>query len=207
MMAEQQKPQPPPSWHRVDTHELFDARTSGQTLGDYLPSTPGLYMWKWSLHPPQHCIHDPKAMLEWCDKIASSSFGEVSAISLTHYLQIGSIRVAGSGLNSTKTDDLRLFLDSTKRRRWFAGFMASLEPHSPAIYVGETDCLSRRIKEHMDGLTGFGSKIEESADISWTSLALYVLDFGEKPIGERLRMAFEYVATLATISGMTDRPG
>lgn len=206
-MGEKEKANLPPTWQRIDTIELFDARTSGRTLGEFLPDTPGLYMWKWSLRAPPHCLHDSKAMLDWCDKIASSSFGEVSAISLSHYLQIGSITVGGTGLNSTKSGDLRLFLDSAKRRRWFAGFMASIEQHSPAIYVGETDCLSRRIREHMDGLSGFGSKIEEAPDVNWKSLALYILDFGDRPIGERLRKAFEYVATLTTISGMTDRPG
>jgi len=196
-----------PEWRRIAVSELQAALDSKQEFQMHVPSTAGVYMWKQSFSPAGNCYNDPGAMLDFCDRLISTVYGEVSGATVTHFLRIGSIQVAGSGLTVTKRSELARFLNSPAKLKWFGAFLESMETSSPALYVGESKRLDARIYQHMTGKTDFSARLESHETLGWGDLALHLMDFGSEAVGQGLLTSLEFVATVASISGMTSRPG
>ena len=107
---------------------------------------------------------------------------------------------------SQQRDSLSHWLRQRTARQWLSNYLSQLAPHAPALYVGETANLHRRIKEHLSGQTNFGTTIE--GRLQWEDLDLHYYQLGEARREESsTRKAIEFLTNAFAIGGFTQRPG
>lgn len=181
---------------------------SSTAISTLVPPRSAIYLWKMRLKPPSYLLQDPGLFLQWLERAASTTFGELRDRPLCHYLHLGSIQLRGAGLPPDKRQTFSQFLaKSSKNRHWMTQFLSELGQHNPALYVGETGNLRTRTMQHLHYQTDFGAFVEGS-EFDWTDLELHFFDLGEPSSEEKaIRTALEYLSATLTIAGRTSRPG
>ena len=58
-------------------------------------------------------------------------------------------------------------------------YLEEVALHLPALYVGESGNLLRRVREHLHGESQFGSTVAEDPDLSWIDLDLFYWELSE----------------------------
>lgn len=198
-------------WIRVTSDELLDANDSTVAMQQLLPNNPAIYLWKRNFSPPTGSLSDQVALFKWILRLTETSIADVHHISLSHFGQIEMLKISGTGLPGPKSATLQKFLNSPQNRKWILSQLRALATHTPALYTGESNTLRTRISQHLNGETNFGQKIEQSEHLDWGDLDLFYTDLGkgfpDTEAGSETRRALEYLFTMLTVSGMTDRPG
>jgi hypothetical protein len=186
--------------------DLVRALQAGN-LGDLLPKQSAIYLWKLRVKP-EVARQNGQGLLEHMDRIASLPQGRLSDIPLGRGLLIQDFLLGGTGLTDKKREELAKLVRTPKGATFVWRYLMFLQTQIPAIYVGETGDLPRRIKEHLDGATDFGGTVIADPDLEWEDLMLEFVRMGEPADdGAPPRRALEYLATLLTISSYTQRPG
>lgn len=88
-------------------------------------------------------------------------------------------------------------------------YLSELSAHLPALYVGETDNLQQRVKQHIAGDSQFGAQIAAMEELDWRMMSLFYVKVDNQNLdfAAAARKSLEYVTTSLTIAGFTSRPG
>jgi hypothetical protein len=195
-------------WKRAFGTDLVEVLQSGDSLEPVLTTNQALYMWKRNLEPGADVVRDPERLIQWCVALAGSTTGRVQGKQISHFLRVGSLEIRGGGLPAPKVDELRAFVRKPANRVWLAKLLAELSDHVPALYVGETESLASRSKQHMKGESDFGSQVLAGTEgYGWGELSLYYCDLGGGPGSKAQRTTLEYLMATLTVAGQTTRPG
>ena len=174
---------------------------------DLLPEQAAIYLWKIRVMPDV-ARRDGQGLLNHIDRIAQLPQGRLRDVPIGRGLLIEEFLIGGTGLNDRKRADLVQLVRTPNGAAFVWKYLRFLQGQVPAIYVGETGDLPRRIREHMEGATDFGRTVNSDPILTWDDLILEVVRMGD--VGEEgvpSRRALEYLTTLMTISSYTQRPG
>ena len=192
-------------WRTVRGSEIVESLAEGG-LQDLLGECSAIYMWKRSLRTTAEADNSPDEMMKWINSLVESPQGVVRGKRLGPFLHVTGLELRPNSLTGPQQETLQRWLRQPKARRWLRNYLAQLASHTPALYVGETTRLHRRIKEHLSGETNFGASIE--GRIQWDDLDLHYYDMGESQQEDnKRRRAIEYLTNAFTIGGYTQRPG
>jgi len=193
------------SWGRAEGEDLVNAY-GGSSNDSMLENAPAIYLWKRNLRPEFSEKNNSQKMLDWCRRLVETPVASFKPSRISHSARSLGFELVGS--LDTKADQMYELLKSHEGRDWVFNYLKALEDHAPALYVGQTDNLERRIKEHLRGSKGFGREISDNPAWDWSSLHLryYLIDGPAAEIKHQLE-AIEYVTQVITIAGLTTRAG
>lgn len=202
-------PEPGSGGLEVQTFSGSDLVHAFRGIGqvDLLPEQSAIYLWKIRVMP-NVARRDGQGILKHIDRISQLPQGRLRNVPIGRGLTIEEFLIGGTGLNERKRSDLSQLVRTANGATVVWKFLMFLQGQMPAIYVGETGDLPRRIKEHLEGSTDFGRTVNEDPVLTWEDLVLDVVRMGD--VGEDgvpSRRALEYLTTLMTISSYTQRPG
>jgi hypothetical protein len=199
-------------WTSIDGAELQWAFNRNEPLVDLVGSSAAIYLWRLNLKPPADVIQNAHQMSSWIADRLTIPLAEVAGVSLTHFLHLCGIAVGGGSLSEAKERTLKQWLRGAGSRQWMRGFFASLSEVAPPLYVGETDDLARRVRDHLRGDTHFAEALENKLKLSWTNLTLSycavppTLSSNDGDAKE-LRTLLETLVARLGLAGWTVRPG
>lgn len=194
-----------PNWQVVRGRDLTEAY-GVFPITSVLSNSAAIYMWKRNLAPPWLAQHSRQEMYDWCKKLVETPSGVIEGAQISHSLKSLGFELVGK--LDAKKDSLNEFLSTPEHRKWAFKFLQDLEPHTPPIYVGQTQNLEKRVRSHMSGVDGFGKKISEHSNLSWDDLHLrYCIVTGKVEVTKKYIEAMEYITQVLTISGYTTRAG
>ncbi|MBA4021711.1 MAG: hypothetical protein C0482_05060 [Gordonia sp.] len=181
-----------------------------QAFESILPKNPGIYIWKLSLTPTESQQHDCIEYAKWLDELCALPHGKIVDRQLSHFLRIESIELRGRSMPQDKINFFAAFMKNSTNRKWMTRYLADLDRHVPALYVGETESLSSRAKDHISGHTVFSEQVKSELGLDWANLTLHYLSLGvnaDQPQQSLTRKSLEYLTACITIGGYTKRPG
>ena len=194
-------------WLRVRGEDLVEGYESG-SLADLLPERSAIYLWKRNLRCTSNEMATAESMTAWLARQVQTANGRVDGSRVSHFAYVKEFELRPGEL---KEERQKLFMDYFKRRnsrRYMARYMKEVATHLPALYVGESGNLLRRVAQHIHGDSQFGTTITEHSDLSWIDLDLFYWELDEADDNDNeLRKAIELVTTAVTIGGFTRRPG
>lgn len=202
----------PADWQTVSGRDLLDAYEHQGSLKDFLPQAPAIYLWRRALRPPPeaHLSHDQFAA--WLDATMKIPLAEIHAKRLSHFAVMDRLTLHSDGFTATKTRHFDDLMNTKTKRRWLARYVEQLEAFIPPVYCGETHDLEHRTRRHLAGDTGFGQRILDDIDFSWTNLNLtyYGLDQLHPRTATQataIRQLLELVTTAFSLAGYVSRRG
>ncbi len=196
---------PGTTWELLNAGELVEALDE-QRLDELLEKRSAIYVWKKTLQDSRRILADGQSLIDWIDHLLSTPHSIVNDKHISPHIHFRSIELKSQPATAHARQILRHWAADRKNRHWLNAYLRSLSQHTPALYVGETGNLQRRIAEHLRGQTDFGALVEER--LSWNFLDLYYFDLGnEGPEDSQLRKAIEYITNSITFAGYTKRPG
>jgi hypothetical protein len=196
------------SWDQVSGSDLAELFQSGDSLEILLPRVAAIYMWKLRLADDRLVVQNPRQTLRQLIKLATTPQGRTRALSASHGLVSMGVELCGGGLPTPKVQALGKFLEQPKNNRWMINYLRNLEQHLPALYVGESGNLPKRIREHLSGSTDFGQIVVNEPRLDWRGLNLYYMSMGPPAQSDNpVRKSMEYLTAVLTVSAFTQRPG
>ena len=196
-------------WKSELGEDLVSELEITNNLKSILPNSPAIYLWKLRITPTPAQSASPISYTSWLTDLCSTPLGRVISKPLSHYLRLNDLELRGRGLPDEKKAFFLDFLSTRPARMWMTQFLRGLNQHIPALYVGETDQLANRAKQHITGESDFGQQIIDTMNVTWQQLELYYAPV-KHPNEERAttaRRSFEYITACLTIAGFTNRPG
>lgn len=194
-------------WERIEATQI---ESYDGALSDLVGSGPAIYMWKRHFKPSPSEMADSRTFMRWLNRVISAPVAELEGVKVSHFLSIRGIRLSGD-LTSEKVEYLHKMAAKPSGRRIISQFVSALSEQTPALYVGETDEVSRRVREHLDGRTGFGTIINLSDTLSWDDLEFHYMSLRvtqpDSDGAKQFRTALEQIAANVTIAGLTKRAG
>ena len=166
-------------WQTVSGDEIEDA-VSRNELEDLLPTCQAIYLWRRNLSPPKRALRDPNSFYKWIDRILQTPLGVIENKELSHFAKLQSLVLGGLGLTRDKRDTLKKLLHHSAHRNWIKQFIESMTALTPPIYVGETNDLCSRVRQHVNGDTNLGDVVISKLRLTWSALELGYLELGPK---------------------------
>lgn len=199
-------------WETIPGVDLAQAYNYGDSLSNVLPEVQAVYAWKRSLVCPPHAVRDGQQLLAWIDDVLAFPIAELRDRKLSHYANLGYLRIGGQPLTPNKQETIAGLVRSPKWRKFLGSYMRSLSHFCPPLYVGEAADLPKRVRDHIRGETGFGSQVE-AAGIEWHELELHYCDLGpaedesDASLAKARRTLLELVLTSLSLAAYVDRSG
>jgi len=199
-------------WDSISGAELERAFLREEPLSDLLHEDQAIYLWRRNLTAPSHVIHDAGSMVDWLMECLSTPAAEVPAMDIAHFLHLKGISVGGGSLTDVKRSTLKELLEPVQGRQWLSGLLESLSAFAPPLYVGETDNLARRARQHLREETDFAKILLAKLKLSWVNLDLWYTPIpgalsGSGTSGKAYRTLIEMLTAHLVIAGCTSRPG
>ena len=184
-------------------------------LEGIIPTTPAIYIWK--LRPYTLGMEQMlpwRSFLDHIDDRLTAPMTEKYSMD-KRMLFISEVELKGQKITDEKREQLEEMQNTVGKQRYFKDFLKTLAPHSPSLYVGETENLRARTIQHLKSQSDFGRKIEEHKELTFEDLDFYYLAFGaefESNFSEEkdrllVRQTLEWIATMISLAGFTSRPG
>jgi hypothetical protein len=197
-------------WNPIQGNELEDAFDRGE-LKEVLPNCQAIYMWRRNLVLPKFILSDQSKLYEWIETSLNIPIAQIVNKELSHYATIESLTIGGLGLSNDKAETLKDMIKKPNNRKFLRDFLRSFGEMVPPLYVGETNTLVRRIKEHLNGDTGLKEVIVDALGLDWKDVDLWYLNLGpsaENTItSKNRRTLLEMMSTRFTIAGWVKRTG
>lgn len=198
-----------PNWQRIDAQQ--------SDIDGHLNAVPGVYQWRRKLGFPFEALVDQVVALEHIQHLASQPLLRAGSLALESkgvsgevVIRQGIVRLMGEmtiGGGSLSEGQVRALVSQLTDRRWresWGAFLRAAESSCPPLYVGETDNLVRRFREHRDGSTGLESRIQSMG----MEIGDLFFEYCEIPNSTREdRCAIEAVLTHVLLAPLVKRPG
>ena len=150
------------------------------------------------------------ALAEWIAAAVQIPSAMLAERSLSHYLFLHGISIGGTALTEDKLETLRNWVKEGQSRKWLLDMVQNIARLTPPLYVGETDNLARRVKDHLRSKTDFSIMLQEKLRLDWQSVELWYYEVPEdflKVDAKARRTLVELIVARLTIAGCTSRPG
>lgn len=197
-------------WETVYGRELQEALSESR-LEDVVPNLPAIYIWRRDLTVPPGASGSAKATLRWVEEQLSHPAASISATTLTHCTRLDGITIGGLGLTPEKTATLSSALENSGKRAVTLEYTQSLSDFLPPIYVGKTERLAKRVRQHLRGETSLQEYIQGPMGIAFDDVRLTYLKVSDTtPLSDASRRyldALELIAQRLLVPFGTDRPG
>lgn len=204
------KPDPKSLWNSVLGEDLVSHLDVTDNLNAILHNKPTIYLWKVRMVPTQAQRASGISYAAWLDNLCQTPTGRLINKKLG-FLYVNDLEIRGDGLTEDKQRFFEDLLSSPKGREWMTRFLRGLNQHLPALYVGETQQLAVRIRQHIMGDSDFGGKVLENLNLSWQQLELFYASVdnpnSNETIARLARQSFEYLTSCVTLAGFTSRRG
>ena len=198
-------PAPIATWEYVSGSELLEALNENR-LQDILQQRSAIYIWKKALQNPGQVLTDSRSLVGWIDHLLDTPHSIVNDKYVGPHIQFRTIELKSQPATQRVRNIIQHWTTKRSNRHWLNAYLASLTQHTPALYVGETGNLQRRIAEHLRAQTDFGILVDNH--LSWNSIDLHYCILGvQGKEDNQLRKAIEYITNSLTYAGHTKRPG
>lgn len=201
-------------WQVLRGIEIAEALEDQDALTRLVDPCQAVYIWRRSFEPPPDAARSSDELIRWTERLLATPHGAALQKRLGHFIQIDGVTLRGPGLTPDKLATLQRVASSPRWRRMLTSFIRSLAPFAPPLYVGETSDLPIRLRDHVNGDTGFGRKVRSSKELRWSELDLHYFALGDAreedestPEAKARRTLLEYIATGASLAGYVERPG
>lgn len=198
-------------WEAIDGAELYERYADG-SLSDLVPEVTAVYLWRRVIRRLPGCTASSSACMDWLRSTAAIPVAELGPVALSHCATLKGLSIGGGGLTQTKEDAEAVhFVHNAKFRDYVVGFAESLSIFTPPLYVGQTDSLRRRVREHLAGASGLREYLQDTLGLSWQDTELFYVKTSASSIqSEKLRSLQEFLELLAQRAlapFATERPG
>jgi len=167
-------------------------------LGEILPNVAGVYAWK--LNPISRALvpADYDGILKQLLHVMSLPLGRVESKHLSHSLAIG-IEIRGQKLEGDKLDAIREWLKDIDNAAWMIKYLSQIDQHMPALYVGNTNSIVKRVSQHLSETNGFGKRVALHRRLNWRDMTFYWLELpgASKPVLESIEMITQSLSVAA----------
>lgn len=181
-------------------------------LSEFVGAERAIYMWRRTIKAPHKASISASHAMDWILECVTTTVGRIENQRVNHGLNIDLV-FQPSTLTPEKQKTLQNVLENSKKRKAVLSVIESLSAATPALYVGQTKNVRRRVYEHLTNRTDFGKAVEEHISTKWENLEFSYLSLGpyseaddKFPI-QRDRELFELIAAKLTVAAFTKRPG
>jgi hypothetical protein len=197
-------------WNTHDGSELIEALEDG-TLSDIVPPRGGIYVWKRRLVAPSTVIADTSSCEKWVREVCAQPSGRLGRKALGPSVWTEGLQFGGGQLTVEKENTLAKISSNRRRRELLVAFLESLSEFMHPIYVGQSNSLSKRVKQHLRGETGLFDYLHDMLGLEWTDIQYKYLALSKSEIAspevKALLELFEFLAQRALAPYATERAG
>jgi hypothetical protein len=199
------------SWTTFEGCDLAEEDARGE-LDVLVPSTPGIYAWRRSVHSLKAHLGSAGAFANEIERFFRTPLGRIGPRALAHFVWLDGLQIGGSDLPDGRTQELRVFLQNIKNRRAMLQILSAAIEIAPPLYVGETENLRRRTKEHLTGQTQFAERLFQESKQTPSALRLSYIAIGDLHLQDvedarSHRTLSELLIAKLTLATLTSRPG
>jgi len=153
--------------------------------GDFegVPQKAGIYIWKRIISIPDSVRNESKAFTEWITSIIETPIGLLENKYLTDIITLMELRFGGKPLSETKQNTLRAFSKSPNNRSEAVRFIKSLNAFTPPLYIGETNNLQRRFKDHLAADSDLTRYIQKLG-MDWQDLSVKYITITDQQVDD-----------------------
>lgn len=200
--------EPKSLWRSELGEDLVNQLEVADNLNGLLHNKPAIYLWKVRMIPTPAQRASGLSYAAWLNSLCETPVGRLINKQLG-FMRINDLEIRGDGLTRDKLLFFQEFLSSHGGRTWMTRFLRGLNQHLPALYVGETQHLAVRVRQHIVGDSDFGGKVIENLNLSWQQLELYYasVEHPDETRATLARRSFEYLTSCVTLAGFTNRRG
>lgn len=199
-----------PKWRAIDASELIDP-IDETTVPKSIPACPAIYLWRRRYAPPDDAKTSAEACMAWIHEVTSQPAARIGRKPLSHCVWTDGIQIGGGGLTSNKEQLLQRMSAKRATRESVLNYIETLSAFALPIYIGESDNLRKRVKQHLDGHTGLGDYLEQYLGIAWRDVTLHYCVLSSSPemseAAKSLQEMFELLAQRILVPFATERPG
>lgn len=175
------------------------------SLDEILPNVPGVYAWK--LNPVSRALvpADYEGILRQLLHVMGLPLGRLEGKRLSHSLMLGGLEIRGQSLERDKLNAIKDWLKDIDNASWMISYLSQIDRHMPALYVGNTNSIVKRVKQHMSEASGFGARVAKHPKLNWRDMTLHWLELpgASKPVLESIEM----ITQSLSVSAFSERIG
>jgi hypothetical protein len=197
-------------WQSISGVELERTYVGHDRMTENVPAQSAVYAWKRRFQPPRGIEADPVALAAWIAETVKTPSAILPPRELSHYLLLHGISIGGAPLTDEKLNTLKLWATEAKSRRWLLTIVQSIGTLAPPLYIGETDNLARRVKDHLGYKTGFSLTLRDKLNLTWRDCELWYCSVPGEFLAidaKGRRTLVELLVARLTVAGCTSRPG
>ena len=197
-------------WSFVEATELLEG-LDDQRFDELVPATSGIYIWRkrFTATTPSRSTAD--GCRKWVEEVATLPAGRLGRSPLAHCVWSEGLQLGGGGLSEEKALTLDKLSEKRQMREYLIGFIESLSQFAQVLYVGRSDNLRRRTREHLTGITPFSKYVEETLGLAWSGVefSCCALSQTDTPSADAraVQELLELLAQRALAPFGTERPG
>ena len=133
-----------------------------------LTGVSAVYLWVKRLAPPARAVSNKMAFSQWIESALSRTDGVVHGT--VGHLGHAEFTLGRRSISSEKLAALEEITESYDQRKIFQKLFSQLD-YSIALYVGETNDLAKRVRDHLGGTTGFAKRLHDYGH-TWDDVGL-----------------------------------
>lgn len=180
--------------------QLADAYRHNE-LDGFCDEGPGVYLWLRRISPTSEQIATQEAFLNWIRGELARSQGVVTD-TLRHMGKM-SLSVGGAHLDERKLKALGEVAGTRRERQHVQALLRQFD-YTVSLYVGETQNVADRIRQHLAGQTDFSARLNEYG-YAWGSVGLKYAVLDNWTASQR--RALERSLAIFTLAPNTSRAG
>jgi hypothetical protein len=190
------------SWSQIYDGTTLEIMAADNRIRTEFPSCPAIYMWLRRFSPSGQELRSGLVFERWLEKSAETPVGKIRD-RIKHFGTM-ELEVGGASITTCKAELLSEFAAELANRRRLAGWLKELD-YSVVMYVGEASVLYKRIEDHLNSRSDFGTRVAE-LELSWSDLGLRYLPLPEQ-MSASCRRSLEYYFAVLLLAPLTSRAG
>ena len=163
-------------WNHYEIEEAAsDATKAWHEQISGLPESPAIYLWRLRFGARLEQRGGMKAFMVQLNQELEKPVGSVEPVMMGTTVLIGHTKIGGGKLSEKKQQFLFDNYGNEAARADIVHFYESLDCFAPVLYVGKSQAVRTRLKQHLDGETNLRSYLHDSLERDWRSVTLSVL--------------------------------